>query len=336
MEKNILLVKETKAGEKRVALIPSDVAELIRLGYQVFVEHDAGKAAGFEDNDYQKNGAVIRYLDNIDASAYQKLFETIDIVIRAKRADRNREILENRVLRSGSIMIGALDPLERNSSHIDEYHKAGICAYSIDQLELPAEHPMNILSAMSKIAGRLALLDAIQKHKLKANNVVIIGAGTVGFAALEEAIKQNLNTTVLVTNPDQKIKAQKLGAKTVFFDKEANLADQQKLIKEVVADADIVISGARKANQKAPILLPSTTLNEMKQGAVIVDMALSEGGNVEGSAHDETIKLSNGVMITNVSGYPKAMPHESSKLWSSATFEFILALADNRITLNAL
>ncbi|TNF69330.1 MAG: alanine dehydrogenase [Gammaproteobacteria bacterium] len=335
-EKSILLVKETKADERRVALIPGDVSELISLGYQVFVEHDAGKGAGFEDSDYQRNGAFIRYLDNINISAYQKLFENIDIVIRAKRPDRNREVLENRAIKAGSIMIGALDPQERNSSHIDEYHKRGICAYSLDQLELPAEHPMNILSAMSKIAGRLALLDAIQKHQLKANNVVIIGAGTVGFAALEEAINQNLNTTVLVTNSDQEARAKKLGAKTIYFDKEASLADQQKLIKEIVADADIIITGARKANQKAPILIPSTTLSEMKNGAVIVDMALSEGGNVEGSAHDETIKLANGVVITNVSGYPKAMPHESSKLWSKASVLFINALTNNRLSISKL
>ena len=87
--------------------------------------------------------------------------------------------------------------------------------------------------------------------------------------------------------------------------------------------ADIVITSARAANQRAPLLISAATLNQMKAGAVIVDMALSEGGNVEGSHHDETHVLGNGVIMTNVSSYSKQVPHEASILWSQETRLFL-------------
>ena len=112
------------------------------------------------------------------------------------------------------------------------------------------------------------------------------------------------------------------------------LAQQQQIVKNALLTADVVITSARKANQLAPLLIPKTTLQLMQAGSVLVDMALSEGGNVEGSKHDTTLTLGNNVIVTNVSGCPKIMPHESSILWSAATMLFILSLTgDKKISL---
>src|SRR5579871_4263882 len=92
---NILLTKETRAGETRVALVPKDIRVLVKKGHHIFVEHDAGKAAGFSDQDYHDAGATIRHLDGDDRHAYQQYFANIDMVVRAKRPDRKREMLEN-------------------------------------------------------------------------------------------------------------------------------------------------------------------------------------------------------------------------------------------------
>ena len=197
---NILLVKETRAGEKRVALVPEDVKKLISLGHEVVIENDAGVAAGFSNDEYQQAGAEIRTLANENSDGFTQLFKDTDIIVRAKRPNREREIAENKAMRSGMKMIGALDPLEKNSPHMDEYKAAGVEAISIDQLDLTADDPRNILTSMSKIAGRLALKYALEKCQCEAKKAVIIGYGIVGLASFEEAIEYNLQATVILSN----------------------------------------------------------------------------------------------------------------------------------------
>lgn len=321
--KNILVVKETRAEEKRVSLIPPDIEKLITMGCAIFVEHNAGKAAGFSDEDYMKVGATIRYVDDDSNNPYADLFSDINIIVRAKRPARSREILENKVIESGTIMIGALDPLERNSAHINEYAERKIVAHSIDQLQLPQNDPMNLLAAMSKMAGKLALQDAIKKFSDIPKKIVLIGFGTVGRSAFFEALGQGLDVTVVARNDKYQNEIENAGGHLFIMDNAKDIVSQQKLICDLLFDADIVITSARRSNEVAPILIPRATLAAMKPGAVVVDMALSEGGNVEGSEHDATLKLENNVIVTNISGYPKYHPAEASELWSQATRLYI-------------
>lgn len=325
----ILLAKETRAAETRVALVPQDVQILVEKGYQIFVEHDAGVAAGFSDSAYQQAGAHIRYLDGDDLNAYQQLFTGINFIVRAKRPTRQREILENQAIAPNTILVGGLDPFEKNSTHIEEYHRAKIIGYSIDQLKLSENDPMNVLAAMSRFAGRLALQDAITKSDVTPiKKIVIIGIGIVGKAAVAEAKKQCQSAEIYVVSSNSNLVL--TDAKVVHIDAHAQLAQQQEIVKKIVQDADVVVTSARKANQLAPLLIPQTTLQQMKRGAVIVDMALSEGGNVEGSEHDATLRLGNDVIVTNTSGYPKALPQEASVLWSKASLTFILNLLEHQ------
>lgn len=320
---NILLVKETRAGEQRVALTPEDVGILVKKGHAVFVESTAGNGAGFTDALYQEQGAKIRVLKAETPTEFQKLFQGIECIVRAKRPARAREILENTAIPDGIIMIGALDPFEQASPHIEEYQQKHLIIHSLDQLSLPTHDPMNLLSAMSKIAGKLALQDALNHRSFPAKTAALIGFGVIGHAALAEALRQSLQCTVCVTRSTQYQEVEALGCKAVLLDKQASLVQTQQTVKNVVAMADIVITSARAANQRAPLLIPAATLNQMKTGSVIVDMALSEGGNVEGSHHDATHSLGNGVIVTNVSGYPKQVPREASILWSQATRLFL-------------
>jgi len=307
-------------GEQRVSLIPSDVAKLIQRSCEVIVEAGAGTGSGFSDQDYQQIGAKIR----INEGDFSSLFHEVDIIVRAKRPNREREIAESKVFTGNTIMIGALDPFETNSPHIEEYKQAKITAYSIDQLDLPVDNPMNILASMSQIAGKLALLDAMEKTQLnKVKHCVIIGSGVAGMAAIEEAIAQGLEITVIVTSENKATTVQKKGAQPIILSRDSTLEEQQKIIAEAVKDADIVITSARRPKQAAPILIPTSTLEKMKSGACIVDLALSEGGNVAGSHHDQTLVLGNHIIVTNVSGYPKAQPRLASKQWSRASLAFI-------------
>jgi NAD(P) transhydrogenase subunit alpha len=328
MSYNVFLAKESRAGEQRVGLTSSDVATLIAAGHSVFIESDAGLAAGYKDEDYQTVGAHIVELDATSPNSYLKAFKNIDIIVRVKRPDREREILESKTMHPGMMMIGAFDPYESESEHVNEYHRAGIDAYSLDQAK--PDDPINVLTAMSRLAGKLSLRDAISKFKGRVNKVVIIGFGEVGKSALLEALEQKLKTLVLVGSQEAKEAVLALHATSSILDRSLPLVEQHQIILEATKDADIIITSARKAGQKAPLLFPKISLNAMKPGAVIVDMAISEGGNVDGSKHDETITNERGVIITNVSGYPKTLPEEASILWSKASLNFILKVSHNR------
>ncbi len=320
---NILLVKETKAGERRVALVPQDVKKLVENGHRVFVENEAGVAAGFTNPDYEAAGAVIRETPQENVESFQALFLGVNIVVRAKRAKREREMLENKALIQQTIMIGALDPFEKNSPHMDELKQAGVKAFSLDQFNFAADDPKNILTAMSKIAGKLALEDAVEKHKATVSEVLILGFGVVGQSAFKRAIERQYKTTVMLRNKQKAAMIEELGGETVLFDSQHNEKQRQDLILQTAKNADVIVTSIRKAKETAPILIAKAGISHLKPGAIIVDMAISEGGNVEGSQHDATIDLGNNVSVTNVSGYPKAVPHEASKLWSRASYYFI-------------
>lgn len=324
---NILVVKETRAGESRVALTPNDVEAMIKNGHSITVEKNAGLEAGYNDKTYQDAGASIVKIAESKLSSYKDTFKNFNMIVRVKRPDLQREKLENKAFQAGTIMVGALDPFEKKSSHTNEYRSAGILAYSIDQAKLSPTDPMNLLAAMSRLTGQLALNDAISKCNNNINKVVIIGVGTAGQSALDEAVKLKLPVTAIVRNKTKAIELQTLGINTFVINRTSSLQHQQRDISTIISDADIVITTARKAGEKAPLLIPMSSLDKMKQNAVIVDLALSEGGNVYGSQHDKTITTEGNVLITNVSGYPKIMPREASTLWSKASLHFIIRLA---------
>lgn len=324
MQYRILVVKESQVGEQRVSLTPNDVSKLVAQGHDVTLETQAGIGSGCTDEDYQAVGADIRYPNE----GLSNLFDDVDLIVRAKRPNHQRESLENGLLKKGMIMLGSLDPFNADGAHVDAYKQAGIVAYSIDQLNVPLDNPMNILASMSTIAGKLAVEDAIEKATISPiKSCVVIGAGTAGMAAVNEALGQELSVQVVVSRSEKVVDLQAQGIEAVLLDGDLSLSEQQAFISDLVKCADIVITTARRPKQKAPILIPASTLDSMQPGACVVDLALGEGGNVEGSEHDATHVLGNEVIVTNVSGYPKSQPVLASEKWSAASLAFIEHLA---------
>jgi NAD/NADP transhydrogenase alpha subunit len=330
---NIFLLKESRNNEKRVALIPSDVAQLINLGFRVYVEDSAGLWAGYNNADYLSVGASIRHINYEQIESYRQAFSDIDYIVRVKRPDREREKIENLVIKPNTKMIGLLDILESDSEHISEYQRAQIDYYSLDQFNFPPNTPMDSLKDMSRIAGRLALKHAIQDFKTTVRHVAIIGAGEAGTAASQECIKRNIPHTMITSDVSKSKFFNAQGIHNVVIERNLPLKMRQEKIYQCIKDADIVLTTASTAWQTAPILIPKSTLLKLKSGTVIVDLALSEGGNVFGSKHDETVTLSNKVKIINVSGYPKELPIESSKSWSTACYYFLHLLLTSPDTL---
>lgn len=322
--KNILVVKETKSQETRVALLPEDIKTLINQGFKIFVEAGAGAGVGVSDSEFEKAGATIR------ESNLATLFKDIDIIIRAKRADKTREIQELEYIKPGTVIVGTLDPKEKNSTHIERFRLAGLDVYSLDYLEVDKKDDLNILERMSSLTGRLAVEDAISKID-KVRKIIIIGFGSAGRSAYLKACELGFDITVFCTRKDDLVEIQKKN-KAYLLDKDINnLQANQAIIQKEILDADVVISSAR-SNKGAPTLITDNMLKQLKD-IVIVDLAISDGGNVAGSQHDSDVVFANNVIVSNVSGYPKKTPLTASKLWSTSSRLFIekLALGDKSI-----
>lgn len=320
---NILIIKESREGEKRVSLVPADAYQLIQDGFNVFVEDKAGIGAGYDNSAYEAVGAQICKLPNHSVETYQSFFQQMDIIIRAKRPHRLREKLENKAIKPGTKMIGSLEPLEKNSEHINEYIKAGIDYFSFDQFYFPPNSPMDAIKKMSFFAGKLAVEDAIQKNQATVKKAVILGYGEAGQSAYRECLCRGISCTVITSQQHKKEQIQLQGGKAVYLNREIPLLIRQEYIKNLIKDVDIIIAAASSNGVSAPILIPRTALLELKPHTVIVDLAVSEGGNVEGSQADSTYILDKQICLTNTSGYPKAIPVEASIEWSKASYYFV-------------
>ncbi|MCP4475953.1 MAG: hypothetical protein GY821_15595 [Gammaproteobacteria bacterium] len=141
-----------------------------------------------------------------------------------------------------------------------------------------------------------------------------------------EALKRGQTPIVVLTSKQQMAVLTQAGSEVVRLDRQASIEEQRQIIAPLLSDADIVIASARRSGEQAPLLISTEMLQTMKPGCVVVDMALSEGGNVAGSRHDATLTLAGGVIVTNTSGYPKVLPHGASVAWSGATLQAIYAL----------
>jgi NAD(P) transhydrogenase subunit alpha len=324
MTESVLLVRETRAGETRVALTPNDVSALLLCGAvrRIYVERGAGLAAGFVDADFERAGAVLRASadDDSDAEGLARLFADVHTIVRCKRASPVRERAEVEALaraRTVQRMVGALDVLERASSHVQAWKDAGVSEIvSLDQLA-----SSKLLSAMSDMTGELAFRHALSLAGAQpVQRVVILGFGVAAKSALREA-----QTHAAVERVDvfctQRQECD--DARVHFTVMPATLAEQQAVVRAAVVSAQVVICAARRSNTPAPLLLPADTLEAMLPGAVVLDLAVTEGGNCDGALHDQTVVVgSKQVLVVNVSGYPKAHPHEASVRWSAASTEF--------------
>lgn len=324
---DILVVKESRQGEKRVALTPNDAQRVARLGHHVVVEAGAGEGVGFADSAYLLAGAEVRS----SGRALSELFKGIDIVLRVKRAERDREIAEATAISPGTMMIGFLDPLDPTTPHVTEWKTRKIRGISLDHLQLNPDDPMNVLSAMSALAGSLALEQAVRLSKRPlTKTLVVLGMGSAGKSAALAGIAKGFVVKAIGKGercPD-------LEAKGVEYETIPSAQDEQiAFVREKLKDADIVIASARSQGQPAPLLVDGETLTKMQEGAVIVDLARTEGGNVEGSQNDATVHLGNGVIVTNNTGYPKLAPLEASQAYSRGLVSVIEKIAQGHFKL---
>lgn len=324
---NIIVLKETRAEEKRVALTPNEVAKLTAKKLNVIIEKDAGAGAGFKDEAYSEVGAKI-----MEISSNSK-FPSHSLILRVKRADPARESWENNIYTLPCYMMGFLDPYYQNTDHIQTWAKKGISTFSIELLDLSKNDPKNVFDRMSKIAGRVAMEVAIaerQKSFKDANmvetkpKVAIIGPGSAGISAANKAIEHKLSTTVFGSASFAET-LKSCNYKFTYHSAPTSAAEdeQRAFYSRQLPKFDIVITTARKHKQKPPMLINEKTIEMLPSFAVVTDLCQGQGGNVSVSQKDTVVACPNYKKITNMSGYPKLDPHNASIEYAAGMLEII-------------
>jgi alanine dehydrogenase len=286
------VARETKPGERRIALVPGDVAALVRDGHDVCVAAGAGAGTGHADDDYRRAGARI-----VDAD---RVFEC-GLVVKVKEL-QPAEIAR---VAAGHAVFG-FHHLAGHPQRARSVVASGITAIAWEAVR-DAQGGFPLLAPMSVIAGRMALDVAIDAQGRAPADVLVLGAGHAGNAAADAARAAGARVTQLR-------RATAIPA----------------AIERAALTADLVVGAAFTAGERAPKLLPRALVARMKRGAMIVDIAIEEGGVAETSratSHDVPTYVEEGVLHYAVPNMPSAMPREATAAISAAVTPFVRAIA---------
>jgi NAD(P) transhydrogenase subunit alpha len=344
---------EVYPGETRVAATPETVKKLTTGGrHSVIIETNAGADSSIPDAGFTAAGASVGCAADV--------YKTADIILKVRRPMDS----ELPSLRAGTILIGLLSPHE----NLDSLAKTGVTAFAMERLpRITRAQNMDVLSSQANIAGYKAVLIAAYEYgrfmpmlmtaagTVKAARVLILGAGVAGLQAIATAKRLGAVIEAFDVRPAVKSEVESLGAKFI----EVALSEEEKkaqetaggyaremsddykrrqaaLIAERAKAADIVITTALIPGRPAPVLVPEETVAGMKPGSVIVDMAVTQGGNCPLSRRDEVVEH-NGVKIVAPSNIPATLAADSSALYARNLLNFTALLLDPKtgeLTLN--
>ncbi|HKG10041.1 MAG TPA: alanine dehydrogenase [Gaiellaceae bacterium] len=322
------VAKEIKPDEYRVALTPAGALELIHHGHDVLVETRAGEGSAFPDSAYETVGARIASVDDVwsEAELLLKVKEPIEPEYARLRDD---------LVLFTYLHIAADEPL--TGALVD----SGVTAVAYETVET-ANRSLPLLAPMSEIAGRLAaqagayflekplggrglLLGGVPG--VSPGKVVVIGGGMVGYNAAVIALGLGAKVTILERSIDRMRHLEEvLGARVTL------LMSSSLQIEESVADADVVIGAVLIPGALAPRLVTADMVRGMKEGSVIADVAIDQGGCVETSrptTHSEPVYVVDGVTHYCVANMPGAVPITSTKALTNATLPYVDAIADH-------
>jgi NAD(P) transhydrogenase subunit alpha len=329
------VLKETMPGERRVALAPASVPQLVSKGFEVLVEAGAGAAAGFPDPEYAAKGAKL-------APTREEVIRNADVLVRV-RADAAG-------LRAGQTVIGFFDPLSE-PERAREFAAAGVSAFAMELMpRITRAQSMDALSSMATVAGYKAVILAANylprlfpmlmtaAGTIAPAKVFIVGVGVAGLQAIATARRLGAVVSAYDVRPAVKEQVLSLGAKFVELPLEAGEAEdkggyaramderfyerQRELMKRVVAESDVVITTAAVPGKKAPVLVTEEMVRGMAPGSVIVDLAIERGGNCELTAAGEVVEK-HGVTLVGLLNLPSTAPYHASQMYARNIANFL-------------
>lgn len=320
--------KEIKNHEYRVGLVPSSVRELVSHGHRVLVQTMAGSGIGCSDDDYRNVGAEI-----IDTA--EKIFQTAEMIVKVKEPQPN----ECKMLRKDQVLFTYLH-LAPDPKQTELLIESGCMAIAYETVT-DAQGGLPLLAPMSEVAGRLAIqagAKSLEKPQggrgvllggvpgVEAAKVVVIGGGVVGKNAIQMAVGMGADVVVL----DRSLpKLRELD--DIFGARIKTVHSNKATIEEHVTSADLVVGAVLVAGDAAPKLVTRDMIKKMRQGSVMVDVAIDQGGCFETShatTHAEPTYVVDGVIHYCVANMPGAVPRTSAYALNNATLPFTLALAD--------
>lgn len=341
------LLKE-HGNENRVALLPETVQNLTDLKVEVLVEQNAGANAFATDEDYKNAGAKV--------VTRKELFGQAEVLLQIQTPEEKD--IQN--IRKDQVWISAFNPLW-DTKLVKTFLEKGVTTFSLDSIpRITRAQAMDILSSMATVAGYKAMLEAALKlptffpmfmtaaGTIRPANVLILGAGVAGLQAVATGRKLGAQVYVFDVRAAVKEEVMSLGGKFVEVegateDKEAGgyaveqteeyKKKQQEAINSHAAKANVIICTAQIPGKKAPLLISKETVETMKPGSVIIDLAASTGGNCELTENDKTI-AHKGVTIIGQSNYPAQMPVDASRMFGKNVLNFLKLIIGEEGALN--
>jgi alanine dehydrogenase len=324
---NIGVPKEVKNNEYRVAITPSGVREFVKHGHSVFIEQGAGLGSAITDEDYLNVGATI--LGSAD-----EVWDKAELILKVKEPIA----IEYSRLRKGQVLFTYLH-LAASRECTDALIKSGTTAIAYETVEVNGALPL--LAPMSEVAGRMAAqvgAAALQKSAggrgvllggvpgVRPGKVLVLGGGTAGLAAATIAQGMRADVTVIDVNQKRLSEIDQIFGGTI-----TTLMSNTHEIEEQASQADLVIGAVLVHGAKAPKLITNALVKKMKPGAVLVDIAIDQGGCFEDSrptTHAEPTFKVHETLFYCVANMPGAVPFTSTYALSNATLPYALALAN--------
>ncbi len=342
---------ETHPEERMVSLVPQNVAALKELGVEVLIENNAGIKAGFNNQQYEDAGASI-------LTSRTEIFNSANVIAQVRGPSKNPESGQKDIANLGDthIIIGFLHP----HFSINEMHQIaqkGTTSIAMELIpRITKAQNMDALSSLANLAGYKSVLLAASvmpkifplmmtaSGTIRPAKILVLGAGVAGLQAIATAKRLGALVTGYDIRPAVKEQVESLGAKFLEDDfkntevetdsgyaKEMSddfYANQQKLLLRAIAETDAVITTAAIPGKKAPILITSEMVSNMKAGSVIVDLAAETGGNCELTEINQTVNH-NGVSIIGTTNLHSTLPTDASQVYSNNISNLVSYIVKN-------
>ena len=342
------IVRETKENENRVAITPDVVIKIKKLGFEVYVESNAGIGSNFSDQDYLDVGAKL-------CSSAREVWDNSDIIAKinapsTSNKDETSLLSENKTLIS---FFGAA----QNKERLKKLSRDNINVLAMDSVpRISRAQKMDALSSMANVAGSRAVIEASHTFgrffggqitaagKIAPAKVLIIGAGVAGLSAIGTAVSLGAIVRAFDTRPEVKEQVESLNADflTVEIEEDGSgsggyakvmseeyIKAEMELFANQCKEVDIIITTALIPGKPAPKLITKEMISTMKSGSVIVDLASSQGGNTECTKKDELV-VQNGISIIGYTDLPSRLPAQSSQLYATNLYHVLSDLTPEK------
>ena len=335
------VIRETFAGEKRVAATPEVAAKLVSKGFDLIVEQGAGEPSHFHDPQYVEAGAQL--VDRGEALA-------ADLVLSVRKP--TPEIVQG--LREKAILISHLEDCEDDGT-INRLLDKHIVTFGMERIpRISRAQSMDALSSQSNIAGYRAVIEAAVQYgrflplmmtsagSAKPARLVVLGAGVAGLQAIATARRLGADVHAYDIRPETREQIESLGAKFIDIDVGESgageggyareLSDeakkrQQELLSDELAKAHVIITTALIPCRPAPVLVPEDVVERMREGSVIIDLAAATGGNCPLTEPDRVVEK-HGVILVGHTNYPSMLASDASQFYANNLFNLIGIMFD--------